>query len=83
MTIDLDPILVPDTVAAALCGISRPTWHRLRAAGKVGPAPVRLGRCVRYRKAEVESWIAANCPDAKTWAAIQAAAGRRIARVVG
>jgi predicted DNA-binding transcriptional regulator AlpA len=77
-----DPLLIPDTQAARLCGIGRATWHRLRAAGRLGPQPVRLGRAVRYRRAEVEQWAAAGCPDARTWAAMQAVEGRRPARAI-
>lgn len=70
-------LLIPDTAAAAMAGISRAVWHRLRAAGKV-PPPVRLGRSVRWGRAEIVAWIEASCPDARTWAAMQAAAGRRL-----
>jgi predicted DNA-binding transcriptional regulator AlpA len=72
-----DALLIPDTAAAALAGVSRAHWHRLRAAGKIGPTPVRLGRKVLYRRAEVSAWIDAGCPDGRTWAAIQASRGRR------
>jgi predicted DNA-binding transcriptional regulator AlpA len=79
----LDALLIPDTMAAALAGISRSTWHSLRAAGKIGPAPVKLGRAVRYRREEVIGWINAGCPDARTWQAMRDAVGRRSNRVVG
>jgi predicted DNA-binding transcriptional regulator AlpA len=74
---EADPLLIPDTAAATLAGISRAHWHRLRAAGKLPPS-VRLGRAVRWRRTEVVAWIDAGCPDAKIWAAMQAAAGRRL-----
>ncbi len=77
-----EPLLIDGAEAARLCGISRATWHRLRAAGKIGPQPVRLGRAVRYHRPEVESWAAAGCPDARTWAAIVAQRERRSMRVV-
>ncbi len=76
------PLLIPDTAAATLAGVSRAHWHRLRAAGKLPPS-VRLGRKVLWRRFEIEAWIAAGCPDSRTWAAMQAAASRRTARVVG
>jgi predicted DNA-binding transcriptional regulator AlpA len=79
----VESLLIPDTTAATLAGVSRAHWHRLRAAGKIGPPPVRLGRKVLYRRTEVVAWIDAACPDSRTWAAIQAAAGRRSARAVG
>jgi predicted DNA-binding transcriptional regulator AlpA len=72
-----EALLIPDTAAAALAGVSRAHWHRLRAAGKV-PGSVRLGRKVLWRRAEVVSWIENGCPDAKVWAAMTAAGRRRI-----
>ncbi len=71
-----EPLLVPDTKAASLAGVSRAHWHRLRAAGKLPPS-VRLGRKVLWRRLEIVDWIGAGCPDAKVWAAIQARACRR------
>ncbi len=75
-------VLIADTEAAALCGIARATWHRLRAAGRIGPTPVRLGRSVRYRRSEVIAWAEAGAPDARTWAAMRAMEGRRSAHRV-
>jgi len=68
----VEPLLISDVQAAALAGVSRRTWHRLRAAGKLPPA-VKLGRCLRWRRADIEGWIAAGCPDARTWAAMHGA----------
>jgi excisionase family DNA binding protein len=73
----MEPLLIPDTIAAAMAGISRAHWHRLRAAGKLPPA-VRLGRKVLWRRADVTAWIEAGCPDARTWAAMMTASRRRI-----
>lgn len=79
---DAEALLIPDVAAAALCGCSRSHWHSLAAAGKVPPS-VKLGRKRLWRRREIEEWIAAGCPDGRTWAAIQAAAGRRGMKVVG
>ena len=68
------PLLIPDVTAAALAGVSRATWHRLRVAGKVPPA-LKLGRVCRWNRAEIENWIASGCPDAATWKAMES--GRR------
>jgi predicted DNA-binding transcriptional regulator AlpA len=65
-----DPLLIPDTAAAALCGVSRASWHRWRAAGKIPPA-VRLGRKLLWRRAEIIAWVDVGCPDARTWQAIR------------
>jgi predicted DNA-binding transcriptional regulator AlpA len=73
-----ESLLIPDTGAARLAGISRATWHRLQAAGKIGPQPIRLGRAVRYNRDEVLSWIEAGCPDARTWRAIREQQRRRM-----
>lgn len=77
----LDPILIPDHRAAALAGISRASWHRLRAAGKV-PKPIKLGRACRWNVEELKAWIRADCPDRRTWEAMQAQARPRYPRVV-
>jgi predicted DNA-binding transcriptional regulator AlpA len=62
------PLLIPAPEAARLSGVSPATWHRLAAAKKV-PAPVRLGGRVLWRAAELREWIAAGCPDRRTWEA--------------
>lgn len=71
-----DALLLTDLQAAALAGVSRASWHRLRSAGKLPPA-VRLGRSVRWSRAELVAWIAAGCPPAVLWAEVQAGARRR------
>ena len=39
------------------------TFARLQAAG-LGPRPVRIGRLVRFRKAELERWLLAAQKEA-------------------
>jgi predicted DNA-binding transcriptional regulator AlpA len=70
-----EAMLIPDTAAAALAGVSRSTWHVLRAAGRV-PRSVKLGRAVRWRRAEVELWIEWGCPPCVEFEARKAAARR-------
>jgi predicted DNA-binding transcriptional regulator AlpA len=70
------PLLIKDTEGAGMAGISRAHWHRLRAAGGLPPS-IKLGRAVRWRRAEIVMWIESGCPDARTWAAMQAADRRR------
>jgi predicted DNA-binding transcriptional regulator AlpA len=74
-------LLVSDIVAAGLCGASRATWCRLRVAGKI-PAPIKLGRCVRWNRAELAEWVNAGCPPRDMWEAIKAQ-NRRTARSRG
>jgi predicted DNA-binding transcriptional regulator AlpA len=64
-----------------LLAVSKATGHRLAAAGKLGPRPVRLGGCLRYDLREVLAWLEARRPDgtlhdAKTWPAVWAAMRR-------
>lgn len=75
-----DAVMIADIEAAALCSIARATLHRLRSSGKWGPRAVRLGRCLRFARAEVIAWLEAGAPDARTWAAIRDAQARRVAR---
>jgi len=49
---------------AELLGISaRGTW-RFRDAGRM-PAPVTLGRLIRWRESDLAQWIADGCPDCR------------------
>ena len=77
----IESLLIPDTVAAALAGIGRSTWWRLHAAGKT-PAAIKMGRSVRWNRAEIVAWIEAGCPDRRTWQAMRKA-GRAFRRVTG
>jgi predicted DNA-binding transcriptional regulator AlpA len=70
MSASHEPLLLSDREAARLCRVGRSTWHRLRAAGKV-PPPIHLGRSCRWRRAELEDWIGAGCPEARMWAAMR------------
>jgi predicted DNA-binding transcriptional regulator AlpA len=80
-TPSVEALQIPDVMAARLAGVSRATWWRLHAAAKT-PAAIKLGRKVLWNRAEVESWIAAKCPDRKLWEAIRDQS-RRYPRVVG
>ena len=68
----LPPLLVRAKAAAALCGLSEATWHRLSSAGKT-PKPLRLGGAVLWRTAELSAWTLRGCPSRAEWSAIWAA----------
>jgi len=51
---------------AARLSLSKRTIYRLLSAGAM-IKPIRLRGIVRWRVAEVEEWIAAGCPDCRTW----------------
>jgi predicted DNA-binding transcriptional regulator AlpA len=66
-----EALLVDTRRAAALCGVSPPTWYRLKAAGKT-PAPVKLGRTL-YRLQDLRLWVSWGCPPRKEFEARKAA----------
>jgi predicted DNA-binding transcriptional regulator AlpA len=78
MPIQVQPLLGPDTAAATLLGISRAHLHRLRTSGNFGPQAIHLGRKLLFDLEECVAWAKAKCPDARTWAAMQAAESRRL-----
>jgi len=57
---------------AAFLGISRATVWRLLAGGKL-PAPIRLGRAVRWDRWTVEEWLSAGAPTREVWERMQQA----------
>lgn len=58
---DHQAALIDVSVVAALLSCScRHVW-RLRDCGKI-PKALRLGALVRWRKSDIDSWIAAGCP---------------------
>jgi len=59
-------LLVDVRVLARLLHLGRATIWRQLATGRL-PAPVRIGRSVRWRKAEIEAWIEAGCPERAKW----------------
>ena len=46
---------------AAMCGVVPDTVRRMSDRGSM-PAPVRLGRAVRWRLGDIDEWIADSCP---------------------
>ena len=53
------PLLTADDVAAMLQVSKRTVW-RMRATSQL-PRPVKVGGVVRWRAADIESWIAQGC----------------------
>lgn len=52
--------------AAQLCRVSLTHWDRL-TANKQNPEPIRLGRSVRWLRAELLRWLESGAPDRETW----------------
>lgn len=62
--VDDAELLLDVKTAAKLLAISSDHLRRLSDSGQA-PQPMRLGRAVRYRRAELEQWVAAGCPRVK------------------
>ena len=60
------PEYISAKVAAQMMGISRSHLFAQRKAGKF-PSPIRIGRCVRYHRATILAWAAANTPSLERW----------------
>lgn len=67
-TADEPPLLVTGGLLALLLGVSKRHIERLDVSGKL-PDAVRLGRSKRWRRAEIEAWLLAGCPDRAHWEA--------------
>ena len=52
---------------AALLQVSTRQIYLMEGDGRLGPERVQIGRAVRFRRREVEDWIAAGCPSREEW----------------
>ena len=55
------PALLDVRAVAVLLDCSPRHVYRLADAGRM-PAPLRVGALVRWRRSDIEDWIAAGCP---------------------
>lgn len=46
---------------ADVLGVSERHLRKLHASGKL-PAPIRLGRCLRWSRQLIDEWISRGCP---------------------
>ena len=64
----LSTLLITRLELAGLLDINPVTLDRMRAAGKI-PPPITIGagtRNIRWRRTEIEKWVADGCPERKT-----------------
>lgn len=62
------PLLLDRRALARELRISVRLVDKLRARGAL-PAPLRLGQSVRWRRSEIEGWLAAGAPPQERWEA--------------
>jgi excisionase family DNA binding protein len=60
----VEAALIDVRAVAALLDCSSRHVYRLSDAGRM-PGPVRIGALVRWRRAEIEEWIAGGCPSTR------------------
>jgi len=60
---DIALLLTPKDVEA-LIKVSPRKLRAMKSAGEL-PKPVMIGRLVRYRRSDIEKWVAAGCPALK------------------
>lgn len=59
-------LLVSKKQAASLLQISTRKIDDLKRLGQI-PQPIRIGRAIRWNRAELAGWVDAGCPDCNTW----------------
>jgi excisionase family DNA binding protein len=58
------PALLDVRAVAQLLGCSARHVYRLADAAKM-PSPVKLGTLVRWRRSDLDDWLAAGCPSTR------------------
>lgn len=61
----LSELMDIQAVAALLGGCSARHIRRMSDSGHM-PRPIKLGYLIRWRRADLEAWIAAGCPTKQT-----------------
>jgi len=64
---ETEKLLISARDAAAMLGISRAFFYGMIATGRLGPAPVKLGRRRLYKIDELRDWCRAGCPARDKW----------------
>ena len=59
-------ILLTASELGELLGVARCTIWSWDSSGRI-PRPVRIGGCTRWRRSEIEAWVAAGAPGRETW----------------
>jgi predicted DNA-binding transcriptional regulator AlpA len=68
----IEPLLLDAKAVAKLLACSPRHVAALHSRGRL-PLPIRLSRCVRWDRRELERWIAAKCPCRDVWVQLQGA----------
>jgi predicted DNA-binding transcriptional regulator AlpA len=68
MTKSEEPVVPPELLkakeAAVLAGVGTRSWWRFVSSG-AAPSPVHIGRCSRWRRQDIKTWIDNGCPSVR------------------
>ena len=67
----IEPLLLTATQCGQLMGLSRSMFYKMNEVGKVGPQPIRYGKCVRWSLEELRRWVRAGSPPRHLWVEMQ------------
>lgn len=62
----IEPLAVDARGVARLLDVSERHVWAMHSSGRL-PMPFALGRCRRWRVAELRAWLAAGCPPRDRW----------------
>ncbi len=60
------PLLLTAAQLATELNVSQRTLRRMDLSGEV-PLPLKIGKSLRWRRAEIEAWIDAGAPPRRKW----------------
>lgn len=60
------PLLISVNELAQMLGVSTRTTWRHNSSGRI-PSPIPVGGLMRWRRQEIEDWIAEGCPERRDW----------------
>ena len=59
-------VLLKAAEVSEVLGVSRCTIWSWHSSGRI-PLPIRIGGVTRWRRSEIEAWVAAGAPARETW----------------
>lgn len=62
--------LIDASILAEKLDVHEVTIRKWQTSGKI-PAPVRIGRAVKWRLVEIDAWIKAACPPRSKWETVK------------
>ncbi len=73
--LQIQPALLTIPQVCEYLDIKRATFYKINATGAFGLLPIKLGTCrkVLYSRAELDSYVRADCPHRKIWQTIKGA----------